>query len=178
MSRIERQIVVNAPIEDVYAQWTQFETFPEFMEGVDRVVQVDDQTLTWWATVAGRQKTWNARIVDQTPNVRIAWRSTEGAQNDGAVLFSPAPDDGTEIRLVVDVEPDGIIEEVGDRTGIIDRRIGGDLERFKTFVEERGRPTGSWDGEIHGNEVIEPAGGSAATGVAGTSGLVELSRRE
>src|SRR3954470_23896329 len=124
MSRIEKHIVVDAPLDDVYAQWTQFESFPEFMDGIDRVVQIDDQTLAWWATVAGQEKTWKARIVDQTPNERIAWRSIDGAQNDGAVLFSPAQDGGTEIRLVVDVEPDGITEQVGDRLGIVDRRIG------------------------------------------------------
>lgn len=158
MSRIEKTVVVDAPVGDVYAQWTQFEEFPRFMDGVDRVEQLDDRTLAWTATVGGREKRWTARIVDQTPDARIAWRSVDGAQNDGAVLFTPVDGGQTEIRLVVDADPDGIVEEAGDRLGFLDRRVGGDLERFKTFIEDRGAPTGSWDGEIHGNEVIPPAG--------------------
>jgi len=138
------------------------------MEGVDRVVQIDDRTLEWTATVAGREKSWTARIVDQTPGVRIAWRSTSGTQNDGAVMFSPGGA-GTEIRLVVDADPDGIVEQVGDRLGFLDRQVGGDLERFKAFIESRGRPTGEWDGEIHGDEVVSanvlptPAGASVSS---------------
>jgi uncharacterized membrane protein len=161
MSRIEKTIVVEAPLEDVYAQWTQFEEFPRFMDGVDRVVQLDDQTLEWTATVAGREKRWTARIVDQTPDERIAWRGLDGAQNDGAVLFTPVDAGTTEIRLVVDADPEGVIEEAGDRLGFLDRRVSGDLDRFKAFIEERDRPTGSWDGEIHGDEVIPAADGSA-----------------
>jgi uncharacterized membrane protein len=161
MSTIEKSIVVDAPVADVYAQWTQFESFPMFMEGIDRVVQLDDRTLEWTATVAGREKRWTARITDQTPGVGIGWRSLEGAQNDGTVLFTSVGEGATEIRLVVEADPDGIIEEVGDRLGFLDRRIGGDLERFKTFIEGRDEPTGSWDGAIRSEEVIEPASGSS-----------------
>ena len=162
MSTIEKSIVVDAPVADVYAQWTQFESFPVFMEGVDRVVQLDDRTLEWTATVAGRQKRWTARITDQTPGVGIAWRSVEGAQNDGAVLFSEKGEGATEIRLVVDADPDGIIEEAGDRLGFLDRRIAADLERFKTFIEGHERPTGSWDGEIRSEEVVPPESAASA----------------
>ncbi len=118
MSRIEKIITVEAPLEDAYAQWTQFEEFPRFMEGVDRVVQIDDRTLRWTATVAGREKQWTARIVDQTPDTRIAWRSLDGTQNDGAVLFSRVDAGTTEIRLVVDADPEGIVEAAGDRLGV------------------------------------------------------------
>ena len=156
MSQIEKTIVVEAPVEDVYAQWTQFEDFPAFMDGVDRVVQLDDQTLEWTATVAGREKRWTALIVDQTPDERIAWRGLDGAQNDGAVLFTRVDAGTTEIRLVVDADPEGVIEEAGDWLGFLDRRVSGDLDRFKEFIEERARPTGSWNGEIHGDEVIPP----------------------
>lgn len=162
MSQIEKTIVVEAPVEDVYAQWTQFEEFPRFMDGVDRVVQLDDQTLEWTATVAGHEKHWTARIVDQTPDVRIAWRGLDGAQNDGAVMFTPVDGGTTEIRLVVDADPDGLIEEAGDRLGFLDRRVSGDLDRFKAFIEEREGPTDSWNGEIHGDEVISPGDGSAS----------------
>jgi uncharacterized membrane protein len=157
MSRIEKTIVVDAPLEDVYAQWTQFEDFPRFMDGIDRVVQLDDRTLEWTATVAGREKRWTARIVDQTPDVRIAWRGLDGARNDGAVLFRWVDAETTEIRLVVDAEPDGVVEGVGDRLGFLERRVSGDLDRFKAFIEQRDRPTGSWSGEIHGDEVITPS---------------------
>jgi uncharacterized membrane protein len=153
MSRIEKTVVVDASVENVYAQWTQFESFPMFMEGVDAVTQLDDRTLEWKANVGWRTKEWTARIVDQTPNTRIAWKSVEGAQNDGAVIFSPAGEASTEIRLVVDAEPEGIVETAGDALGFLDRRVGGDLDRFKEFIEQRGRPTGSWEGEIHGDEV-------------------------
>ena len=156
MSRIEKTIVIDAPVDDVYAQWTQFEEFPRFMEGVDRVVQIDDRTLEWTATVGGREKRWTARIVDQTPGVRIAWRSLDGAQNDGAVLFSMVDAATTEVRLVVDGDSEGIVEEAGDRLGFLDRRVGGDLDRFKAFIENGTGPTGSWSGEIHGDELIPP----------------------
>jgi len=152
MSRIEKTITVDAPIDRVYGQWTQFESFPTFMEGVDSVVQVDDRTLDWSASVAGRTKTWQARITDQTPPERIAWRSIEGAQNDGAVTFQARSPGQTDIRLVVDADPEGIIETVGDKLGLLDHRIGGDLDRFKEFIEGRTVPTGSWSGEIHGDE--------------------------
>jgi uncharacterized membrane protein len=132
------------------------------MEGVDKVVQVDDRTLDWTASVAGRTKTWQARITDQTPSERIAWKSIDGAQNDGAVTFAASSPGQTEIRLVVDADPDGIIETVGDRLGLLDHRIDGDLARFKEFIEGRSVPTGSWTGEIHGDDTsvgvdIDPA---------------------
>lgn len=165
MSRIEKTIVVEAPLTDVYGQWTRFESFARFMEGIERVVQLDDRTLAWTATVGGREKRWTARIVDQTPDVRIAWRGLDGARNDGAVLFSPTEDGETEIRLVVDADPDDIVEQIGDRLGILDRRVQGDLERFKAFIEERGGPTGSWDGEIHGDEVVRPASSATPAGL-------------
>ncbi len=153
MSRIEKTIVVDAPVDAVYGQWTQFESFPSFMEGVQAVRQVDDRTLEWEAEVAGRTKAWTARITDQSPNVRIAWMSIDGAENGGAVTFQAVDAGRTEVRLVVDADPEGIVENVGDRLGLLDRRVGGDLDRFKDFIEERGRATGSWTGEIHGDDV-------------------------
>jgi uncharacterized membrane protein len=162
MSRIEKTIEVDAPIGAVYGQWTQFERFPEFMEGVTRVTQLDDRTLSWEAEVGGREKAWTARITDQTPNERIAWMATEGAQNGGAVNFRMLSPDRTEVRLVIDADPDGVVEEVGDRLGFLDRRVGGDLERFREYIEARRSPTGAWQGEIHGDRVspgteVDPA---------------------
>jgi uncharacterized membrane protein len=103
--------------------------------------------------VGGRTKEWTARIVDQTPNTRIAWQSVEGARNDGAVMFTEAAPGTTKIRLVVDAEPDGLVETAGDALGFLDRRVDGDLDRFKEFIERRMEPTGAWEGEIHGDRV-------------------------
>jgi uncharacterized membrane protein len=157
MSRFEHVITVDAPIREVYDQWTQFESFPSFMEGVERVVQGDDRTLEWTATIAGQKRTWTAVITDQTPDTRIAWKSTSGADNAGAVLFAPAGDARTQVTLRIDVDPEGFVENVGDKIGAVDRRVKGDLERFKEFMEERGKATGAWRGEIHGKEVRDPA---------------------
>jgi len=152
VSRIEKTLTIDAPIDVVYGQWTQFESFPLFMDGVDKVVQLDDRTLDWTATLGGRTKHGTARIVDQTPHVRIAWKSIDGPQNDGAVMFTSADLGRTDVRLVVDADPDGLVEEVGDRLGFLDRQVGGDLGRFRDFVEGRSEPTGSWPGAIHGDD--------------------------
>ena len=166
MSRFEHVITVDAPIREVYNQWTQFESFPSFMEGVEKVVQHDDRSLEWTASIAGQERSWTAVITDQTPDTRVAWKSTSGAENAGAVLFEPAGEGRTKVTLRIDVDPEGFIENLGDKIGAVDRRVKGDLERFKTFMEERGRATGAWRGEIHGDEVRDPAlaGTSTRTG--------------
>jgi uncharacterized membrane protein len=157
MPRFEDTIEVDVPVSTAYAQWTQFETFPEFMEGVKSVVQQDDKTLTWTADVAGQRKVWTAEITDQTPDTRIAWKSTSGADNAGAVMFESTPEGNTRITLKLDADPEGVVETVGANLGFLERRVKGDLERFKEFIEARQRPTGEWTGEIHGDEVVEAA---------------------
>ena len=153
MTRIPRSIEVGVPFSSAYGQWTQFEEVPEFMEGIDSVVQRDDQVLDWTATVGGQTRSWSARIVDQTPNVRIAWKAVDGAENAGAVLFTELGPERTRVDLTIDAEPEGAVETAGTALGFLDRRIEGDLERFKSFIEERGQPTGEWEGEIHGSSV-------------------------
>jgi uncharacterized membrane protein len=153
MSRVEQSIEVEVPVRIAYDQWTQFESFPRFMEGVVRVMQGDDKTLLWWVVVGGQRKQWTAEIVDQTPDRRVAWKSTQGTENAGAVMFEPLGPTRTQITLRIDAEPDGILERMGDAAGFLDRRVAGDLERFKAFIESRLRPTGAWRGEIHGDEV-------------------------
>ncbi len=157
MSRFEHAIVVDAPIGEVYNQWTQFEQFPRFMEGVESVVQRDDRTLEWTAEIAGQRLHWTAVITDQTPDTRVAWKSTSGAENAGAVLFEPADEGRTQVTLRMDVDPDGLLQNVGDALGIVEQRTKGDLERFKEFIESRGAATGAWRGEIHGSEVVSGA---------------------
>jgi uncharacterized membrane protein len=163
MSRFESTIVVDVPVRLVYDQWTQFESFPEFMDGVQSVEQLDDKTLSWVATIAGQRKSWRAEITDQTPDTRIAWRSTDGAENAGAVLFDPIGDDRTRVTLRMDVEPDGPVESAGDALGFPKRQVNDDLGRFKRFIEERAVPTGAWRGEIHGDKVSDPTATDPST---------------
>jgi uncharacterized membrane protein len=153
VSVVEHSIDVDVPVRVAYDQWTQFETFPKFMEGVERVVQKDDKTLEWHANIAGQDKSWTAEIVEQTPDQRIAWRSTSGATNAGVVSFTSNGQNSTRVTLQLEADPEGPIENVGDALGFLDRRVKGDLDRFKEFVEGRGVATGSWRGEVHGGEV-------------------------
>jgi uncharacterized membrane protein len=152
MSVVEHDIDVNVPVRIAYDQWTQFESFPEFMDGVRRVVQKGDTELEWTAEIAGKDKTWTAEIVEQVPDERIAWRSTSGAPNAGIVTFQPGGE-STHVTLRLEAEPEGPIESAGDALGFLDRQVKGDLERFKEFVEQRGVPSGAWRGEIRGGEV-------------------------
>ena len=153
MSKVEESVTVAAPVRVAYDQWTQFEEFPKFMEGVERVEQLGDKRLRWTAKIAGQTKEWTAEITDQTPDTRVAWKSIEGAENAGAVTFRPIGPDETEITLRLDAEPEGPIETAGDALGFLKRRVHGDLERFKEHVEEKGGNGKGWRGEIHGDEV-------------------------
>jgi uncharacterized membrane protein len=153
MTRVEREIDLDVPVRVAYDQWTQFEEFPKFMDGVERVVQETDRVLRWTATVGGQRREWTAEIVDQTPDKRIAWKSETGTDNAGAVLFTPLDTERTRIAVTIEAEPEGPVETVGAALGFLERRVEGDLERFKAFIEERGVPSGAWRGEIHGNEV-------------------------
>jgi uncharacterized membrane protein len=153
MESIQKTIEVNAPLSAVYNQWTQFEEFPRFMEGVKEVKQLDDKRLHWKAAVGGREKEWDAEIYEQTPDRIIAWRSIAGTKTSGRVEFSPVAMDRTRITLTFKYELEGAVENAGDALGLVSNRVGGDLERFKEFMESRGTETGAWRGEIHGREV-------------------------
>ena len=153
MARIERSIEGDVPVRIAYDQWTQFEDFPTFMDSVEEVIQRGDKFLDWQATIGGQRREWTAEIVDQTPDTRIAWKAIDGTENAGAVLFEPLGPDRTRIRLTIDADPEGPIETAGTALGFLDRRVEGDLERFKKFIEERHQPTGAWRGSIHGSEV-------------------------
>lgn len=148
MSTIEKSIQVNVPVHTAYNQWTQFEEFPRFMEGVKEVRQLDDTHVRWCAEVAGKDKEWDAEITEQLPDQRIAWRSVSGARNAGVVTFHRIDDDTTRIMLQMDYEPEGVIENAGDTSGVLSLRIQGDLERFKDFVESSGQETGAWRGKV------------------------------
>ncbi len=148
MSVIEESIEVNAAISTVYNQWTQFEEFPRFMEGVDEVRQLDDTHLHWVASFGGSQHEWDAVIVEQQPDRRIAWGNTDGKDNAGVVTFERIDEQTTRVDVQLDFVPEGIKEKVGAAFGAADRRVQGDLERFKELVEARGVETGAWRGEV------------------------------
>jgi uncharacterized membrane protein len=149
MSTIEKTVGVDVPVRTAYDQWTQFESFPQFMEGVESVHQVDDKHLHWKAEIAGVTREWDAEIVDQTPDERITWRAVGGTKNDGTVSFAPrSMEAATEVTLRVDYEPDDVVEKTGDVLHLVERRVEGDLERFKEFIESRGTETGQWRGEV------------------------------
>ena len=153
MPRIQKDIAVSVPVRVAYDQWTQFESFPQFMEGVKEVVQLDEKTLRWHASVAGKDEEWEAEITEQVPDKHIAWRSTTGAPNAGSVMFEPIAPDQTRVLLEISYEPRDAAEKVGDALGVLERRVDGDLKRFKSFVEKNQAPTGAWRGEIHGGQV-------------------------
>jgi uncharacterized membrane protein len=153
MSRIIEEVDVGVPVRVAYDQWTQFESFPRFMEGIDRVLQLDDATLEWTASIGGKVKHWRAEIVEQRPDDIVAWRSTEGAHNDGAVRFESLGPDRTKVILQLDVEPEGLVEKAGDALGVVERRVRGDLERFREFIESRGQATGAWRGRVDDGRV-------------------------
>jgi uncharacterized membrane protein len=161
MSTIEKTIELDVPVRTAYDQWTQFEEFPRFMEGVVSVDQLDNKTLEWTARIGGVQRSWRAEITEQDPDRRIAWRSTDGARNDGVVTFEPIGDGRSRIRVQLDVEPSDPIEAVGDAIGIVERQAQGDLERFKEYIEIRRESSGAWRGDVHDGDVHEdsPRGG-------------------
>ncbi len=153
METIDQSIDVNADIRTVYNQWTQFEDFPEFMDGIEEVKQLDDQRLHWVAKVAGHRHEWDAEIYEQVPDERIAWRSLSGKRNDGEVRFEKTSDNQTRVSVQFVYEPEGAMEKMGDSLGVLTSKVKGDLKRFKEFVEKRGQETGAWRGEIHGGNV-------------------------
>lgn len=148
MSSIEESIEVEVPVREAYNQWTQFEDFPQFMEGVESITQTDDKHLRWVTEIAGKREEFDAEITEQTPDQRIAWNSTGGAQHAGVVTFHKVDDGKTRIMVQMDIEPDGAVEKAGDALGVPKRRVKGDLANFKKLIESRGSASGEWRGEV------------------------------
>lgn len=148
METIQKSKEVNVPVRVAYNQWTQFEEFPRFMEGVENVRQLDDKHLHWVANVGGKKLEWDAEITEQVPDKRIAWYSQGQAMHSGMVEFEPTGDGKTQVSVKIEYEPEGMTEEVGDKLGFVSRRVEGDLQRFKEFIEARGHETGAWRGQI------------------------------
>ncbi|MFJ6748766.1 MULTISPECIES: SRPBCC family protein [unclassified Streptomyces] len=149
MSTVKETVEVEVPVHTAYNQWTQFEEFPEFMEGVEEIRQLDDRRNHWTTKIGGVRREFDTEIVDQLPDERIAWRTTGGdTQQMGMVSFQRVNDTRTRVDLVMDVEPNGPAEKAAAVAGVIDRRIKGDMGRFKEFIEHRGGETGAWRGRI------------------------------
>jgi uncharacterized membrane protein len=158
MEQIQKSFEIDCPVHTVYNQWTQFEQFPRFMEGVEEVKQLDDTHLHWRASVGGKEKEWDSEIIEQVPDERIAWRSTAGAQNAGSVRFEPLASNRTRVLLNLQYEPQGFIENVGDAVGAVSRKVEDAVEKFKDLIEERGRESGAWRGEVRGGQKVSPSG--------------------
>lgn len=152
MSKIEKAIDVNVSAHTAYNQWTQFEEFPKFMEGVVSIQQMDEKRLHWVTNIGGIEKTFDTKITEQIPDKRIAWRSLSGAPNAGVVTFNPLSAETARIMLQMEYEPEGLLENAGDMLGIASHRVNADLERFKEFIEARGAETGAWRGKVEHQE--------------------------
>jgi uncharacterized membrane protein len=148
MSIVTETIDVDVPVHVAYNQWTQFEEFPAFMGGVEKVTQLDDTHLHWVASIAGVRREWNAKIIDQVPDTKVSWTNIDGSDNTGAVTFDAIGPTTTRVTLALDFEPSGVVENVGDKLGIVAGQARSDLESFREFVTARGASTGAWRGEV------------------------------
>ena len=154
MPKIEETIEVQVPVQQAYDQWTQFEDFPKFMDGIQSVQQLDDTHVEWVAEIRGESRQWTTEITEQRPAEKVAWKTIEGeVKNDGIVTFEPMGDAQTRVNVQMDVEGDSTAENVaGDLLGIVKKQVHGDLERFKQLIESRDEETGAWRGEVREGE--------------------------
>ena len=156
MADVSKSIEVDVPVTVAYNQWTQFETFPQFMSGVKEVRQLDDKTLRWHAEIGGKDVHWTATITHQEPDRIIGWRSTSGEANAGVVTFEPLAPNRARVNLRIEYEPKGLVEKAGSAVGVVSATVDSDLKRFKEFIESMGAETGAWRGEIRGGHVDQP----------------------
>jgi uncharacterized membrane protein len=138
VATVEKSVNVDVPVKVAYNLWAHFESFPQFMEGVEAVRQIGDRDLQWRVNIGGKVKEFETEITEQIPEKRIAWRTRGGTDNAGVVTFHHINDAVTRIMLQMEYEPEGVVEKVGDMIGVVSRRIQGDLERFKERVERFG----------------------------------------
>jgi hypothetical protein len=174
-TKVEKSIQVDVPVSTAYNQWTQFEDFPHFMGGVKEVRQLDDRRLHWVAEIAGVRREWEASILEQVPDQKIAWAATAGATNAGAVRFEPSGPGSTIVYLALEYEPEGVVEQVGDKLGIVERQVTSDLERFKKLIEDQGYASGAWRGSVNEGVGVGTPGVSSAAASQGDSGKAGVS---
>jgi uncharacterized membrane protein len=158
LSGYSESLDVDVPVSTAYNQWTQFEEFPKFMAGVLEVRQLDDTRQHWRARIGGKEEGWDAEITRQIPDQLIAWRSTSGPRNEGMVMFQRLSEDRTRIELRMYYEPQTLVERMGDAMGAVSMRVGGNLRRFKEFIEHRGTETGAWRGTVDAPGDARPGG--------------------
>jgi uncharacterized membrane protein len=149
MSNVTEAIDVDVPVSTAYNQWTQFESFPKFMEGVERIEQLDDTHTRWTIDIAGVKRTFDATITEQHPDERVAWKSTEQPHHAGVVTFHRLDDNKTRVTAQMDIDPEGFVENVADKLGVLGHRVKGDMRRFKEFIEKHGDETGAWRGDVN-----------------------------
>jgi uncharacterized membrane protein len=148
MSTVTESVDVAVPVRTAYNQWTQFESFPQFMDGVEEIRQVGPELTHWKVKIAGVEREFDARITEQHPDERVAWTSVDGPTHAGVVTFHRLDESHTRVTVQMDLEPEGLAETVGDKTGFVDRKVKGDVKRFKEFIESRGTETGAWRGDV------------------------------
>ena len=148
MSTVTESVDVHVPVRTAYNQWTQFEEFPQFMDGVQEIRQLDDRRMHWKTEIGGVKREFDAEITEQIPDERVAWKSTDGQKQAGVVTFHRLDDDNTRVTVQMDYDPEGLVETAGDKLGVVDRRVKGDLKRFREFIEQQGGETGAWRGEV------------------------------
>ncbi|MCC3312689.1 SRPBCC family protein [Nocardia africana] len=148
MTTVTESVDVHVPVTTAYNQWTQFESFPQFMQGVERVEQRDDTHTHWTVHVAGATREFDAKITEQHPDERVSWTSEDGPRHAGVITFHRLDEDTTRVTAQMDIDPEGFVENVADKLGILDRRVKGDLERFRDFIEARRQESGAWRGDV------------------------------
>jgi uncharacterized membrane protein len=148
VSTITEFVEVDVPVSTAYNQWTQFESFPEFMENVEEIRQLDPTHTHWVTKVGGVTREFDATITEQHPDERVAWTSDDGPDHAGVITFHRLSDDKTRVTAQMNIDPEGFVENTADKLGILDRRIKADMRRFKQFIERRGSETGAWRGDV------------------------------
>jgi len=175
-TKVQKSILVNLPVSTVYNQWTQFEDFPQFMNGVKSITTLQDDRMQWVAEIGGVRRQWEAKVLEQVPDQKVSWAATEGATNAGSVTFEDLGGAQTRVHLYLEYEPEGLVEKVGDKLNVVENQAEGDLERFKAFIESEGYATGAWRGTVSnaghvGTPGVEHADESRGDdGKAGVSG--------
>lgn len=176
-TKVEESIQVDVPVRTAYDQWTQFEDFPHFMGGVKEVQQRGDQRLHWVAEIAGVKREWDAAVLEQVPDQKIAWAATGGATNAGAVRFEPAGPASTIVHLTLEYEPEGVVEQAGDKLGIVGRQVKSDLKKFKDLIEDEGYASGAWRGSVRPGMGAGTPGVDDAASSRGDSGKAGISAK-
>lgn len=172
MTTVEESIDVAVPVSAAYNQWTQFESFPQFMGGVESITQTSETTSHWVTKIGGVERVFDTEITEQHPDERVAWKSTDGTSHAGVVTFHRLGDSETRVTVQLDWDPETFLEKVGHVVGADDRQVKSDLKRFKEFIEGRGAPTGAWRGNVDAppTAAAAPAGSGTPTSTS-TSGL-------